>query len=213
MKGLSAVARERSLVYLRAPIETLTKPEVLRVAASGSVKDTLLFCLLDPPVNRTEPALLDKVRTSYSSVSIVEGRTANARRLDDLLTGLPFLLPAWSEAVRAAPDREAVAQLQREFDKAPIAHARAAARSALLLVVIDEPSDGKGPTELDGERPHPIRLVLLDAATGKVLLRVRKHVDPSFLSVNKRPQYAHGADGCALAFDVGEELAAASSRR
>src|SRR5262249_37153857 len=164
--------------YVRAPIETLTKPDALRAAARASVKDSLLFCLLDPPTNRTEPALLDTVRTSYSSASAVEPKNGGARRLCDLLTGLPFLVPAWSEAVRAAPDREAVAQLQREFDKAPIARARDAARSTFLLVAIDESGDGKGPTELDGERPHPIRLVFLDADTGRVLLGVRKQVDP-----------------------------------
>ena len=36
--------------------------------------------------------------------------------------------------------------------------------------------------------------------------RLRKHVDPSWITPAKRPTNASDLDGCALAFDVREEL-------
>lgn len=205
-EGLAQVIGSRPSIYVRAPIEALADPATISGAAASSPKDSLLFCLADPPPARTEAVLLEKVRVSYGAGSVVETQTANTRRLDELLVGMPFLLPPWSESVRAAPDRAALVRMQRDFDRAPIARAKQAARAPLLLVAMDEPGSGGGPTELDGERPHAIRLFLVDLDEGKLLLRARKVVDPSWISAAKRPHYARGLDSCAFAFDVHEEV-------
>ena len=94
---------------------------------------------------------------------------------------------------------------------APIARAKQAARSELLLVAIDEPGGADGPTELDGERPHPVRVALVDLVANKVLLRARHVVDPSGISPARRAMYAIGLDSCALALEVHEDVRSAAS--
>jgi hypothetical protein len=205
-EGLPEILGSRPVLYVRGSLDALSKRSAIPEAAASSSKDALLFCLVDPPRSRTEPVLLDKVRVAYGSASIVETETPNVRRLGELLAGMPFLLPAWVDAILAAPDRDTLARMNREFDRAPIAHAKEAARSSLLLVAMDEPGTGNGPTELDGERPHPIRLFLVDLDTDKVMLRVKKSVDPSWIPIAKRPHYSRGLDDCAFAFDVGEDV-------
>ena len=88
----------------------------------------------------------------------------------------------------------------------PIVRAKQAVRAELLLAALDEPSDGGGPTELDGERAHAVRIVLVDLASEKVLLRTKKLVDPTWISLAKKSTYASGLDSCGLAFDVHEGL-------
>ena len=61
-------------------------------------------------------------------------------------------------------------------------------------------------TELDGERPHDVRIGLVDLTSAKMLLRLRKRVDPTWISMNARAQYASGLDACALAMDVHESI-------
>ena len=76
---------------------------------------------------------------------------------------------------------------------------------------MDEPGEPGGPTELDGERAHAVRIGIVALGPAKVLLRMRKRVDPSWISTAKRPEYASGLDGCKLALDVYESVNDASS--
>jgi hypothetical protein len=71
---------------------------------------------------------------------------------------------------------------------------------------MDEPGTSSGLSELDGERPHDVRVAFVDMGAQKVVLRLRKHVDPAWISLEKRPRYAAGLDGCALALDVRESV-------
>jgi len=108
--------------------------------------------------------------------------------------------------VRSAPDAAELARLRKELQRAPVDRAKQAVGAQMLLAAFDEPGERGGPTELDGERPHAVRIVLVDLAAEKVLLRIKKRVDPAWISVERRPTYASGLDGCALAFDVHESL-------
>ena len=71
-------------------------------------------------------------------------------------------------------------------------------------MAMDEPAPLTSPAELDGERAHEVRVAIVEVASSKVLLRLRKHVDPSDWSPKVRPDYARGLDECALAADVRE---------
>ncbi|MBX3203473.1 MAG: hypothetical protein KF764_00330 [Labilithrix sp.] len=204
--GALAATLARPLVYVRGAASALSETAQIAGAASASAKDALLLCLLEPPASRTEKVLLDKVRVAYAGGANLEGRTANARRLDEAAVGLPFLLPPWSEKVTAAADAAEVARLRGELERAPIARAKQAARAELFLVAFDEPGEGTGPTELDGERVHPVSVALVELASGRVLLRLRRVVNPSWITPARRPTYAAGLDACALAFDVHEEV-------
>jgi hypothetical protein len=196
----------RPAVYVRGQLGAFKSSNLIAEAASTSAKDALLLCLVEPPASRVEKVLLEKVRVAYAGGLPMEDRTANVRRLHDAVVGLPLLLPQWSERVRNAGDGAELARLKRELDRAPVERAKQAARANLLIVAIDEPGDGGGPTELDGERAHAVRVAVVDLAGAKILLRLRKLVDPTWISLAKKSSYASGLDGCGLAFDVHESV-------
>jgi hypothetical protein len=200
-------ALRRPMIYVRGPIMAFgASSEATRAAAAASGKDALLLCLVDRPKARKESSLLEQARTAYAGGSGLEERTATVRRLHEAEVGLPFLEPPWAEKVREAESAADVARLRQDFEHAPIERAQRAAKATLMLVALDEPGDGRGPTELDGERPHYVRLVLVDLLADRVLLRRRVSVDPSWISAARRPSYAVGLDSCALAYDLHEQL-------
>lgn len=196
----------RPAIYVRGPLGAFANPARIAEAAATSGKDSLLLCLMEPPASKVEKVLLGTVRTAYSGGVVLEDHTSNVRRLQDAIAGLPILAPAWSDRVRGAEDLGELARLRKELEKAPLDRAKQAARAELLVVGLDEPSDGAGPTELDGERAHGIRVVVIDLKAQAVLLRMRKLVDPSWISLAKKPEYASGLDSCGLAFEVHESV-------
>jgi hypothetical protein len=197
-------ALARGAVYVRGPSEQLTTASGTVQAASASVRDPFLTCLVAPPAARTERALLEKVHRAYAGD--LEPPAGAVRRLRDVQLGLPFLAPAWAAKVAAAQDWDELAVLRRAFEKAPVDAATAGLRAGLLIVAVDEPGDAGATTELDGEKPHPVRVGLVDLASSSVLLRYRGKTDPAGFSPEKRPLYASGLDSCALAFDVRASL-------
>ena len=204
--GALTAALARPTVYVRGALGAFKSPRLIADAAGTSGKDSLLLCLMDPPASRVEKVLFEKVRVAYGGGPALEDRTSNVRRLHEAIVGLPLLLPPWSERVRSAPDGAELARLKREVERTPIVRAKQAVRAELLLAALDEPSDGGGPTELDGERAHAVRIVLVDLASEKVLLRTKKLVDPTWISLAKKSTYASGLDSCGLAFEVHEGL-------
>jgi hypothetical protein len=196
----------RPLVYVRGPIGGFSSSQRIVETASTSAKDALLLCLMEPPASRVEKVMLEKVRIAYGRGAVMEEHTPKARRLHEAEAGLPFLMPAWAERAKAAPELADVTKLQRDLERAPVAAAKQAARAGLLLVAMDEPGEGGGPIELDGERTHWVRLGLVDITSEKILLSTRRLVDPSWISLAKKSEYASGLDGCGLAFDVHEAL-------
>ncbi|HQY61698.1 MAG: hypothetical protein IPF92_16935 [Myxococcales bacterium] len=187
-------------VYVRGAQPTLTTPRGVVEAARASAKDALLLCLVEPPSASTEKVMLGRVRVAYTGGA--EARTPRVRRLGDAHVGLPFLAPAWERRVLEAESPRALRDLRRDLERAPLASAKAAAQARWLLFAIDEPGHGAGPTEIDGERAHAIRLSLLEVSTGRVLLRLRREVDPSGFTEAARVQFASGLDSCRFALDV-----------
>jgi hypothetical protein len=196
----------RPAIYVRGALGSFVNPARIGEAAATSGKDALLLCLLDPPASKNEKVLLSTVRIAYAGGMAMEDHTPNVRRLHEAVVGLPLLMPQWSERVQATDEPSELARFRRELDRAPIDRAKQAARAGLLILAMDEPSDGGGPTELDGERAHAIRIGVVDLTAGKVLLRMRKQVDPSWISLAKKSEYATGLDSCGLAFDVHEAV-------
>jgi hypothetical protein len=194
-------------VYVRGPLDAMASKMGVAEAVGASHKDAFLLCLLDPPASHGEKALLVRVHAAYSGGAFLEQHTANVFRLHDEDTGLRVLLSPWIERVRAASDPGDLQRLQKEFSQAPVARGKEAARAGLLVAVMDEAAVGGGPTDLDGEHAHPVRVGMVDLANARVVLRLRKVVDPKPWSAPSRAQYASGLDGCSLALDVREAVA------
>ena len=95
----------------------------------------------------------------------------------------------------------------RDLSAAKLDETAAAARARLVLFVMDEPGGPGGVTELDGERPHDVRVTLFDLEQRSALLRIRRRVDPSTFSDRARASHASRLDACALSFDIRETVA------
>jgi hypothetical protein len=196
-KALDAVLARPS-VYVRGPVSAFGTSAAISDTASASTRDAFLLCLLDPPASRVEKVVLSKVRAAYGG-----GASAgdHARRLHDAAAGLKQLLSPWEERVRSAPELRDLDRIKSELGKVAVADAKRATQAELLIAAMDE-ADEPGPADLDGERPHQVRVAVIDLRAGKVLLRTRKRVDPNWLAASTRSTFASAVDGCALAFDV-----------
>ena len=199
--GALAAITARPMIYVRGPLSSFRDQAGLAESASASFKDAFVLCLVEPPASRTEKLLRAKARAAYAGL----GRTqaaAHVQRLHAALEGMPFFAAEWEARVTAARGMRELAELRQEFERAPIEAAKRAARAELLLYAMDEPGDPRGPTELDGERPHDVRVGIVDLASGKPLLRLRRRVDPEWISPAVRAEYASGIDSCSLSLDV-----------
>jgi hypothetical protein len=194
----------RSTVYVRGELEAFGGSTTIREAASTSFKDALLACLGDPPVTRSEKTLLARVR----GASTTPLKAASVHRLHEIEVGLLLSSPQWEARVETARDIEDVAALRTEFEKVSMSEARDAMEAELLSFAVDEPADKRAPAELDGERPHAVRFEVVDLHAEKVLVRLRKNVDPSALSSRTRATHASGVDSCTLALDILDSLKA-----
>lgn len=204
--GAFSTLLKRPAIYVRGELVDFTSPAALRATAADSRKDPFLLCLIDPPESREEKAQLRKVFAAYAGGARVETPTPQVRRLAEAHLGLSFLAPAWRSEIETANNEDELQRLKQGYAQAPIDAAKRAAKARLLLYAMDEPGTGNAPIELDGERPHPVRVGIVDLATDKVVLRLRKNVDPAWISAAKRADYARGLDGCALALDVHDSV-------
>jgi hypothetical protein len=207
--GSLASVLARPSVYLRAPLASLAGADSLARAASVSFNDALVLCLLEPPAARTEKSLLSRAKSAYAGGERARA-AAHVERLSDALVGLPYLSREWAAQVRSAENSFALERLDQRLSRAPLAGARRAAKAELLLFAIDEPGEAGVPAELDGERPHQVRIGVVDLTADKVLLRLRRKVDPSWISSNARAEFASGIDSCGLALDVHAAVSANS---
>jgi hypothetical protein len=198
-RGLAAVLA-RPVVYVRLPLAGIHGSASLEQAAAQSFQDALVLCLFDPPTSRSEKLLVSRARRAYAGRERT-GAAAQVTRLYDAISGLPFLSREWERKLLAAGDERALGELERRFNRAPLAAAKRAAKAELFLFALDE-SDGSGPIELDGERPHHVRVGLVDLESQRLLLAFRRYVDPSWVSAANRAEYASGIDSCSLALDA-----------
>lgn len=192
-------------VYVHGPIDGFARSSRIASTAGDSTKDAFLLCLVDPPSSRSEPAVLPKVRAAYAGTGL-EARTPNVRRLHDAEAGARLLSRSFEERIQLAQGARELAVLRAELDPDLLGRAKAAMKAKTLVAVMDEPGSASAPAELDGERPHEARVIVLDLAGGTALLRRRAPVDPGAWSAKARSQYASGLDQCALAFDVRQSL-------
>jgi hypothetical protein len=186
----------RPAVYVRGPIASFTTSAAIDDVVYDSTKDALLGCLYDPPASRTEKVVLARARASF------EDATSNVQRLADAHFGLPYMSPKFVDQINDARDVTEIEKLSGRFKKVPVARARQALKAEVLIVAMDDTASGTGPTELDGARAHDIVFAIADIRAQSVLVRLKKHVDPSWVSLEARPQHASKLDSCKLAMDL-----------
>jgi hypothetical protein len=196
-KGLDVVLARPS-VYVRGPVAAFGNSNAIADTASASTRDSLILCMIDPPASRAEKAVLSKVRAAYGGGANVAD---HVRRLHDAESGLKQILAPWEERIRNASELRDIDHVKFDLGKVPVEEAKRALRADLLIIAMDEP-DEAGPADLDGERPHQVRVALIDLPSAKIVLRTRRRVDPNWLAATTRSNFASAVDGCALALDI-----------
>jgi hypothetical protein len=202
----------RPAVYIRGATPELGDAARLAEAAATSTKDAFLLCLVDPPVSRDERSVLGKIRGVSFGGALVDAQTANVHRLVEVQVGFAVLGPTFEAEARAAETLAPLQKLARDLQAAPIEAAGRAASAELLIVVADEAEDdvvkGKPTRNEDSlgyrvqERAHEARVALIDLASGRALLRVRRRVDASGRSDRSTASYRAAIQGCDLALEV-----------
>jgi hypothetical protein len=208
VQGKGALGRVlgRASVYLRASTTGLRTHAAVAKSAFESGKDGVALCLVDPPSARTEKEMLPKARMVLGGGAPVAALLGGLHRLHEAEVGLPFSSPSWGERITKTEGEPELLRLEREVERAPMAAAKTAMAAEILLAVLDEPNEPGGATELDGEHAHSIRVIVYSLKDDATLLRSRKRVDPSWITPNRRSQYARELDGCSLALDILSEL-------
>lgn len=198
--GALAAILARPTIYVHGALDELVVARTTSVAES-STRDAFVLCLFDPPQSRDEAIVFEKVRQGVDRATI-DRRAPNVHSLGDVYDGLPVLRPTFGERVDAARSMPQLARLQAELDHAPLATTKDALRATLMLAVIDERGDGAGYGALGGDVAHDVRVALVDLVTDRLLVSMRRRVDPSWISQGRRVRSGASLDQCRLAMDV-----------
>jgi hypothetical protein len=190
--------------YFRAERAAFAADVPLLEKSRSSLKDAFILCLIHPPKTPGEKAMLKHIQRAYAGA--LEKRTPNVRRLHAAVHVLALLSREWLKRVEEADSLAELNELQKAFERAPIERGKAAARSELLIYLLDEPTEQGAPTELDGASRHDVQVGFIDVRSGKPLLRLRQRVDPAWISDANRPEMGRALNSCNLAIDVRARL-------
>lgn len=198
----------RPSVYLRAQLAAAKALESLRQTAADSGKETFLHCLVDPPPSREERALVSRVDGVYQGQASAREKTAHIHRLDDAFVAARFLEPAWLERLERTVSMKELSASRSSLRRADLAEKQKALEVDTVIYVLDEEQEAGTVSEFDGESRHMVRIGIVEIASGRVLLRLRRQSDPAWISERRRVAFARGFEGCRMAFDLHRELAA-----
>lgn len=196
----------RGALYLRGPQDAIRSGKRRPAAIAESQKDAFVTCLVSPPPSAEEKALIPTVAATYRGTPPSPQRQARIHPLKILLAAQPVLDASWSDALASAASVAELSERRRDLERADLGRAAKAVEAELLVYVIDEPKKPDTPAEVDGAHDHMVRVGIVDLATSKELLRMRRRVEPSWISESHRVDYARGLNACRLAVDVRDAL-------
>ncbi len=194
--------RRRPLAFVRGPIRAFDTRARRRAAFENGGADALLRCLSVPPLKTSEAALLRHLGQVYQPRTF-RGNFFNAGRGYDVAT---FLQSSFSNELSAASRMKQIQSLKRRLDEAHLDEATPLAGIEVLFAVYDEDKAPGSYADFDGEAEHFVRLIVVDLVANRTVLRLRRKVDPSWISDDSRIRYSRELDSCRLAADIRDEL-------
>ncbi len=191
---------DRPSVYLRGPSAAFGNVSALRALSAEASQDAFIHCLIRPPSARNEKAVLAAVRAAYDGD--VASEAVQVGQLHAARMALPFISQPWLERVETVTSSAELKHMRRQFERAPLQKALRVARALHVVAVLDEPKAAGAVVEIDGATAHRVQVVLYEIASGKQLLRLRRSVDPAWVSEKHRSAAARDLNSCRLALDV-----------
>lgn len=191
-------------VYIRLATGDARSPSDSAEKSLESSKDALLDCFLNPPESRDEKSLLARVRKVYGGSNHERSSVFPA---SSVFLSLVFLGPTFETQVSSATSKRSLEKLGASFSEAHLTRLTPSLKARYLVAALDEPKPLGTPSELDGAARHFVRLVVSDLRAARILFRIRKEVNPTWISEGARFRYALGLDGCRFGRDarLGEE--------
>lgn len=216
-KALDKLIAERG-IYLRAVQDEVRSSRAIHTATLVSRKDTFLGCLLDPPKDETHAALHGAAVRHRWRVDL-DRLAPHVLDADLLDAGFRVAATSFIEEARATTDAVALRLLDHERAARTAQHVRRgveAARAQFIAIVLDELPTGlaqaTGPAIVEAVRPtlldevlptpHTVRVAIIDATRGEVLLRVRTPVDARDVAVPNALADAEEIHACQAALAV-----------
>ena len=189
---------ERPLVYVRGAIhEFQTKRERRSTFPEGG-PDALIRCLIEPPPSTSESDLLRHLGHVYQPATF-RGRFVN---MEPAYRAFDFIDSDFKTQLESTQAARNLTALSRKLDAAKLREAASAAKAELFVYVLDEPKVKGVPSDLDGEAEHDLRFSIVDLSTQKTLVRVRRRVDPEWISEKSRIAYSRELNSCRLAWEL-----------
>jgi hypothetical protein len=190
-------------LYVRLSTEaTATKAELQRAIAESPL-DAFAACWVAPPSADSENSLLGHLRARPAPFAEgVDPQGSSLLRLHAATFVVDLLSSDLRQRTTQAETLPALEQISRLWQAARVEEHLAATHARTLLLLLDEPKVPGSPVELDGTSDHFARVVWLDLAERKVLLRRREHVRVDWISERRRAMHSANLTGCKLAYDV-----------
>jgi hypothetical protein len=193
----------RPVVYVRGPLRGFLTDADRRQTNREVVADALIRCLIVPPPSIKESELLRHLGRIYQPARFV-GKFYD---FEPVHAAFSFLDAGFfARALADAERMKEVVSLGRELERAHLSRAAQARHVELFVLALDEPKNRGAVADFDGEAEHFIRLIAVDLSTPRVWWRVRRQVDPQWLSEKSRLAYSRELDSCRLAWELRQEI-------
>lgn len=193
---------EAPFVYVRGPLLGFRRQADRRNTWKDGGPGPFIRCFLMPPSDIKESNLLRHLGKVYEPRAFRD-RFVN---LDDAFQGQAFVTSDFEARLKSARHMRELSSLGAALDTADLKAARAFEPVTTFVYVLDEPKSQGVPSDFDGEAEHFMRVEIVDLEKSEVLYRVRRRVDPDWISEKSRLSYSRQLDSCRLAHELHAEL-------
>lgn len=188
-------------VYVRGPLLGFRRQADRRNTWKDGGPGPFIRCYLMPPRDIKESTLLRHLGEVYQPHAFRD-RFVN---VDDAFKGHEFVQSNFKTRLQNATHMRELSSLTADLDTAKLRDARAFAPVTTFVYVLDEPKPQGVPSDFDGEAEHFMRIEAVDLEKSQVLYRVRRRVDPEWISEKSRLAYSRQLDSCRLAYELRAE--------
>lgn len=188
----------KPLLYIRGPQRGFRTDAERREQAEQAGPDALPRCLMIPPPNDEETTLLRHLGRVYQP-KVLSGRFVSLTRA---YRAVDFLHSSFKKRLDGADTARSLPYLEAELRAAELPLAVGLREASYFFYVLDEPKVPGTVADFDGEAEHHIRMGLVALDGGATIFRLRRLVNPEWISEKSRLAYSRELNSCRLAWQI-----------